>query len=119
MNEKIKELSALAQEKLIDPITGEEYYSFSRMKFAELIVRECVDICQQATEQNNQTYAMLKEDELAEKMVIHGSIKQAEKLAQGIKQHFGVEELQQTIDFETQDPETAKGTKVEHFGVEE
>jgi hypothetical protein len=61
-------------------------------KFAELIVRECVDICQQATEQNNQTYAMLKEDELAEKMVIHGSIKQAEKLAQGIKHHFGVEE---------------------------
>ena len=36
-----------------------------------------------------------------------------------IKEHFGVEELQQTIDFETQDPETAKGTKVEHFGVEE
>jgi len=30
---------------------------------------------------------------------------------------FGVEELQQTIDFETQDPETAKGTKVKHFGV--
>jgi len=41
MNEKFNELSALAQEKLIDPITGEEYYSFSRMKFAELIVREC------------------------------------------------------------------------------
>jgi len=41
MNDKFKELSALAQEKLIDPITGEEYYSFSRMKFAELIVREC------------------------------------------------------------------------------
>ena len=42
MNEKFNELSALAQEKLIDPITGEEYYSFSRMKFAELIVRECM-----------------------------------------------------------------------------
>lgn len=44
MNEKFKELSALAQEKLIDPITGEEYYSFSRMKFAELIVRECAEV---------------------------------------------------------------------------
>ena len=43
MNEKFNELSELAQEKLIDPITGEEYYSFSRMKFAELIVRECAD----------------------------------------------------------------------------
>jgi len=44
MNEKFNELSALAQEKLIDPITGEEYYSFSRMKFAELIVRECAEV---------------------------------------------------------------------------
>ena len=47
MNDKFKELSALAQEKLIDPITGEEYYSFSRMKFAELIVRECMTICKE------------------------------------------------------------------------
>jgi hypothetical protein len=29
---------------------------------------------------------------LAEKMIIHGSINQAQKLGKGIKQHFGVEE---------------------------
>ena len=39
--------------------------------------------------------------------------------AEQLEEHFGVEELQQPIDFETQDPETAKGTKVKHFGVEE
>jgi hypothetical protein len=31
-------------------------------------------------------------DELAEKMVIHGSINQAQKLGKGIKEHFGVKE---------------------------
>jgi hypothetical protein len=92
MNERIKELMKEANK---DVPLGKDFWlgleQFSE-KFAELIVRECIAICNQATEQNNQTYAMLKEDELAEKMVIHGSIKQAEKLAQGIKQHFGVEE---------------------------
>ena len=88
MNENIRRLLAQAYLEQVDIRDTTKIAE----KFAELIVRECVDICQQATEQNNQTYAMLKEDELAEKMVIHGSIKQAEKLAQGIKQHFGVEE---------------------------
>ena len=93
MNEKIRELAERANWLFADKVTGEfTDYDKRIQKFAELIVRECVGICNQATEQNNQTYTMLKEDELAEKMVIHGSIKQAEKLAQGIKQHFGVEE---------------------------
>jgi hypothetical protein len=34
----------------------------------------------------------LNTDELAEKMIIHGAINQAQKLGKGIKQHFGVEE---------------------------
>ena len=61
-------------------------------KFAELIVRECVEICNQAILQNQDTLSKLNVDELAEKMVIHGSINQAQKLGNGIKQHFGVEE---------------------------
>ena len=69
----------------------DDYDREAIQRFGDLVVKECLDICQQAIEQNNQTYTMLKEDELAEKMVIHGSIKQAEKLAQGIKKHFGVE----------------------------
>ena len=61
-------------------------------KFAELIVKECVDICNQAILQNQDTLSKLGVDELAEKMVIHGSINQAQKLGKGIKEHFGVEE---------------------------
>ena len=59
--------------------------------FAELIVKECVDICNQAILQNQDTLSKLNTDELAEKMIIHGSINQAQKLGNGIKQHFGVE----------------------------
>ena len=61
-------------------------------KFAELIVKECVDICNQAILQNQDTLSKLNTDELAEKMIIHGSINQAQKLGKGIKEHFGVEE---------------------------
>jgi hypothetical protein len=57
-----------------------------------LIVRECVDICNQATLQNQDTLSKLNTDELAEKMIIHGSINQAQKLGKGIKEHFGVKE---------------------------
>ena len=76
---------AVNQGKLADP---KEALS----KFAELIVRECVDICNQATLQNQDTLSKLNTDELAEKMIIHGSINQAQKLGKGIKEHFGVEE---------------------------
>ena len=70
----------------------DDYDREAIQRFGDLVVKECLDICQQAIEQNTQTRDLLKEDELAEKMVIHGSIKQAEKLAQGIKEHFGVEQ---------------------------
>ena len=65
---------------------------FDREWFALLIVGECVEICNQATLQNEDTLSKLGDDELAERLIIHGSIKQAEKLAAGIKQHFGVAE---------------------------
>ena len=89
MNERIIELMLEAGKT----IPGDKHIDADFCaKFAELIVRECIDICNQATLQNQDTLSKLNTDELAEKMVIHGSIKQAEKLAQGIKQHFGVEE---------------------------
>ena len=98
MNEKIKQLAVDAGigftlwddsgREMIDNYTPEEYLE----KFAELIVRECVDICNQAILQNQDTLSKLDIDELAEKMVIHGSINQAQKLGKGIKEHFGVEE---------------------------
>ena len=61
-------------------------------RLAELIVKECINICNQAILQNQDTLSKLGTDELAEKMIIHGSINQAQKLGKGIKQHFGVEE---------------------------
>ena len=98
MNEKIKQLALDAGigftlwddsgREMIDNYTPEEQLA----KFAELIVKECVDICNQAILQNQDTLSKLGVDELAEKMVIHGSINQAQKLGKGIKEHFGVEE---------------------------
>ena len=92
MNERIKELMKEANK---DITLGKPFWpaleEFSE-KFAELIVRECVDICNQATLQNQDTLSKLNTDELAEKMIIHGSINQAQKLGKGIREHFGVEE---------------------------
>ena len=98
MNEKIRELALQAGigftlwddsgRAMIDNYTPEERLA----EFAELIVKECIDICNQAILQNQDTLSKLNTDELAEKMIIHGSINQAQKLGTGIKQHFGVEE---------------------------
>ena len=99
MNEKIKELAIKAQNNgdsihYYDPVFVE--------KFAELIVKECMDVCSD----RHHTWRWDNEPD---------SLSGPGDCAQSIKQHFGVEELQQPIDFETQDPETAKGTKVEHL----
>ena len=98
MNERIKQLALDAGigftlwddsgREMIDNYTPEERLE----KFAELIVAECVDICNQAILQNQDTLSNLITYDLAEKMVIHGSINQAQKLGKGIKKHFGVEE---------------------------
>ena len=88
MNERIKELYDQAYVDAGGLVGASEHMS----KFAELIVKECVDICNQAILQNQDTLSKLKADELAEQMIIHGSINQAQKLGKGIKQHFGVEE---------------------------
>jgi len=122
MNDRIKELALDAGigftlwddsgREMIDNYTPEEQLE----KFAELLekefeakhfsagyiagrsdgtietVRECISICNQAILQNQDTLSKLNEDELAEKMIIHGSINQAQKLGKGIKEHFGVEE---------------------------
>ena len=98
MNEQIRQLSQQAFNQVweldstpIGPGTHFVPDGFEQ-KFAELIVKECIDICNQAILQNQDTLSKLGVDELAEKMVIHGSINQAQKLGKGIKEHFGVEE---------------------------
>ena len=92
MNEKIKEFAKQAWPGLPSHWWDSRDGAEAVEKFAELIVAECVDICNQAILQNQDTLSKLNTDELAEKMIIHGSINQAQKLGKGIKEHFGVEE---------------------------
>jgi hypothetical protein len=73
MNERIKLLKEQCYET--GPIGKDgwpEYSKFNEEKFAELIVAECIDICNQAILQNQDTLSKLNTDELAEKMIIHG-----------------------------------------------
>jgi hypothetical protein len=71
-----------------DSLVGDEIE-----KFAELIVQECAEICNQSILHNEDMLPKFnKPSELYEKLVTHGAILQAEKLIDGIKEHFGVEE---------------------------
>ena len=93
MNERILELAKQAGMIIGDTSKFDMAVVMPKeVKFARLIVKECVGICNQAILQNQDTLSKLGVDELAEKMIIHGSINQAQKLGKGIKQHFGVEE---------------------------
>ena len=100
MNEKIKELQKAAGIQVVRTLMREDENTEVKLmltesqleKFVELIVRECADICNQAMLQNQDTLSKLGDDELAEKMIIHGSINQSQKLDKGIKEHFGVKE---------------------------
>jgi hypothetical protein len=70
MNERIKELAEQA--------TGAEEYDgfryFDKAKFAELIVKECAQVC------------------LAQRDPANLNYRPSEKFAEAVKQHFGVEE---------------------------
>ena len=91
MNKRIKQLAEQAGITSNNLSDGNMSHN-DLEKFAELIAKECVEICNQAILQNQDTLSKLGVDELAEKMIIHGSINQAQKLGKGIKQHFGVDE---------------------------
>jgi hypothetical protein len=76
MNERIRELELEAAYGNIDPngpFTAEEFNQFTA-KFAELIVRECVQVCLSQRDPANLNY------------------KPSVKFAEAVKQHFGVEE---------------------------
>jgi menaquinone-dependent protoporphyrinogen IX oxidase len=70
MNERIRELAEQA--------TGAEEYDgfryFDKAKFAELIVRECAQVCLSQRDPANLNY------------------KPSERFAEAVKQHFGVKE---------------------------
>ena len=76
MNQRIKELAEQAEKYADDNFKGEPTYSEAYdSKFAELIVRECIDICHKMAEESD-SYTVHDGDTCAEQ----------------IKQHFGVEE---------------------------
>lgn len=73
MNKRINELMEQSVETRIDIFSNEEYNAFSREKFAELIVKECVDIANK----NRTAMEMDRNTHLT---------------ADAIKEHFGIEE---------------------------
>ena len=70
-----------------------EWIESYNKKFAELIVGECVGLCDKAAEENARTfYTVTETQEVGPALVSKGSQVQAEKLSRQIKEHFGVEE---------------------------
>jgi hypothetical protein len=78
MNERMLELYRRAQvpDTAIDPSNNMPYETtrFSADKFAELIVRECAQVCLEQRDPGNLNY------------------KPSVKFAEAVKQHFGVQE---------------------------
>jgi hypothetical protein len=85
MNERIRELADEAEKYALDNVGKGHYgiedliYQFQFVdtmmaKFAELIVRECAQVC------------------LAQRDPANLNYKPSEKFAEAVKQHFGVEE---------------------------
>jgi len=84
MNERILEL---ARQVWPDPNTSHVNHE----KFAELIVRDFYDICNQAWAFNEQEKA--KEGAThAEQLVFAGAMAQCQKMKENIEQQFGVKE---------------------------
>ena len=95
MNQRIRKLAidagahGLKMSTIGLSLLGEEQIE----KFAELIVQECIGLCDQAVEENKRTFYTVNEtQEVGPALVAKGCQVQAEKLSKQIKQHFGVEE---------------------------
>ena len=82
MNERIKELAEQAQQyaEWTTP-QGLEWFDAFKEKFAELIVRECLDIALE-----------VRGDPATDTHYVIGYDRACEKMIGGIKEHFGVEE---------------------------
>ena len=77
MNERIKELALqagfyVANDKIYTPLSREEITKYQE-KFAELIIKECANVCLARRDPANLNY------------------KPSERFAEAVKQHFGVQ----------------------------
>jgi hypothetical protein len=89
----IKDLSDQAKKQVPHGLGVDKWIEVYNEKFAELIVGECVGLCDKAAEENARTfYTVTETQEVGPALVSKGSQVQAEKLSRQIKQHFGVEE---------------------------
>lgn len=91
MNERIRELSELADQMADDKIQmqGEyhpDWHDVRDQFFVELIIKECTDICDRAADNHVNEVMLL----MIDKLIIESAKKQAAKLSQSIKEHFGV-----------------------------
>jgi len=84
MNERIKELSLQATDSIPDDVSAEHAMYLFQVKFAELIVKECLDISYRESHLPN----MVIVDERTDKFIkdIHNRVDRA------TRKHFGVEE---------------------------
>ena len=89
MNERIEALAKQARYKYPDAVgLCEDYAYFDHEKFAELIVRECVQV---AIEQKN----WVEDQEVfnpVDEQWNRARIRQSQRIVDKIKQYFGVEE---------------------------
>lgn len=82
MNAQLKELELQAAYGIIDPngpFTADEFINFNK-KFAELIIKECIDIALTAAKDTNYTHSAVTASDM-----------RALGIAAQIKLHFGVE----------------------------
>jgi len=79
MNKQIKQLAEQAT-TYIDPSANDGVcWAFDREKFAQLILQECLTICQYNTDDDDDQFDL-------------GRVHQAKEITHLIKKHFGVEE---------------------------
>jgi hypothetical protein len=83
MNERLQKLAEEA-----DLNATLQFNKHKLEKFAELIIKECTGLCEQAEMQNAELGKLLTD--LTDKFILAGSENQAAKLVVKIKTHFGV-----------------------------
>ncbi len=91
MNNRIEEL-AQCNERILNFFQTGPVQRAAIEEFAELIVRECAALCDQATTENRLTKSAVPKNLtiITEELILSGAMAQSEKLSVRIKQHFGV-----------------------------